>query len=555
MYRRLVFIFLILALLSLACNFSIGGNTDDPTSTPQAQAEPTEVAGAATAEPTEEVVEAPTQAPVAESGAVATLDAVKSATIQIVAQGTFIDPEWGMLYNAAGSGSGFIIDPSGIAITNNHVVTGAALLQVYVGGETRPRNAKVLGVSECSDLAVIDLDGDGYPYLEWYDGSVDVGLDVYAAGFPLGDPEFTLTRGIVSKAETSGETNWASVDNVLEHDATINPGNSGGPLVNENGKVVGVNYAGNSGTSQYFAIAQDEANNVISQLREGKDVNSLGLNGQAVWTEDGSITGIWVSSVKSGSPADKAGIKAGDIVTQLENIILATDGTMADYCDILRSHNPSDTLALSVLRWADQTFLEGQINGRNLEVSFSFAQELGGDLGSEVSSSGELYGEYMVVTDDTGALQVEIPTAWAQVDGSIWETTWGDINITAPSVVAAADVNRYYNYWDESGISFAASSDLGRTGGYVQLLDGVRGWYESDCTYDSAADYEDELYEGRYQLWSNCGGTGSWAMVLSARPKDDVTAFLILLQLTITTDADLEALDHILNTFVVVNGV
>ena len=73
------------------------------------------------------------------------------ATVQIVAQGSFMDPEFGMQYNSAGAGTGFIIDPSGVAVTNNHVVTGAAFLQVYVQGEDEPLNARVLGVSECSD--------------------------------------------------------------------------------------------------------------------------------------------------------------------------------------------------------------------------------------------------------------------------------------------------------------------------------------------------------------------------------------------------------------------
>ena len=72
---------------------------------------------------------------------------------------------------------------------------------------------------ECSDLAVIKLEGGPYPYLDWYDGPVDAGLEVRAAGFPLGDPEYTMTAGIVSKAQTSGDTDWASVDSVIEHDA------------------------------------------------------------------------------------------------------------------------------------------------------------------------------------------------------------------------------------------------------------------------------------------------------------------------------------------------
>ena len=131
----------------------------------------------------------------AAEGGVTSLNDVKAATVQIIAEGTFRDPEIGFLYNAAGAGSGFIIDPSGLAVTNNHVVTGAALLQVYVGGETdRVYNARVLGVSECSDLAVIYIEGDGFPFLQWYEDEIDVGLDVYAAGFPLGDPEYTLTQ-------------------------------------------------------------------------------------------------------------------------------------------------------------------------------------------------------------------------------------------------------------------------------------------------------------------------------------------------------------------------
>ncbi len=120
------------------------------------------LARAATATPAEPAATA-TSEPVAASLAVDSLQEVKSATVQIEGQGTFVDPEVGMQYNLAGSGSGFIVDESGIAVTNNHVVTGAALIRVYVGGESQPRNARILGVSECADLAVIDIEGDGFP--------------------------------------------------------------------------------------------------------------------------------------------------------------------------------------------------------------------------------------------------------------------------------------------------------------------------------------------------------------------------------------------------------
>ncbi|MFZ1398376.1 MAG: S1C family serine protease, partial [Candidatus Promineifilaceae bacterium] len=354
-------------------------------------------------------------------GAVSTLEDVKTAVIQIEAQGTFVDPEVGTLYNAAGRGSGFIIDPSGLAVTNNHVVTGAALLKVWVGGEAEPRNARVLGVSECADLAVIDIDGDGFPYLDWYDGTVDVGLDVYAAGFPLGDPEYTLTRGIIAKAQANGETSWASVDGVVQHDAAINPGNSGGALVTTDGQVVAVNYSGALSVGQYFAIAQAQALPVIEQLRQGQDFLSIGINGTAVNNGEG-LSGIWVSSVKSGSPADAAGVAAGDIITRLEGLVLATDGTMADYCDILRTHAPEETLAIEVLRFATEEVLEGQLNGRSLEQSFSFAQEVVDEAGANTAtaSSSAGYSGYVAISDESGLMQMQVPAEWGDVDGSAW---------------------------------------------------------------------------------------------------------------------------------------
>ena len=173
-------------------------------------------------------------------GAVTTLDGVRSAVIRIVAEGTFVDPNFGEQLNAAGSGSGFIISASGIAVTNNHVVTGAGLVRVFLNGSSQPVNARLLGASECSDLAVIDIEGDGHPFLTLREGSITAGLDAFAAGFPLGNPEYTLTRGIVSKTRADGESEWASVDFVLEHDAQINPGSSGGPLVDADGSLIGI---------------------------------------------------------------------------------------------------------------------------------------------------------------------------------------------------------------------------------------------------------------------------------------------------------------------------
>jgi hypothetical protein len=160
---------------------------------------------------------------------------------------------------------------------------------------------------------------------------------------------------------------------VIGHDATINPGNSGGPLVNGDGQVVGVNYRSRPEYDQYFAISTEKAVPLVEQLSAGTDVDSIGVNGQAVVDSDSSLSGIWVSSVASGSPADRAGLEGGDVIVDMEGVQIATDGTMADYCDILRSHNAEDALSIQVLRFDTQEALEGQINGEPLALAFSFA--------------------------------------------------------------------------------------------------------------------------------------------------------------------------------------
>ena len=354
------------------------------------------------------------------STATATTDAadfdiaqVEPSVVKIAAEGTFIDPEVGEQRNSAGVGSGAIISDDGLIVTNNHVVTGAALLRVYLAGESEPVNAKVLGVSECSDLAVIQIDGEGYTALDYRTDEVTPGLEVYAAGFPASDAntiedvDYTLTRGIVSSTTASGETSWASVDEVLEHDARIRGGNSGGPLLDTDGRIVGINYAGIDASDQNYAISAAEATPIIEQLVAGQDVESIAINGQAV--NDGAGTnGIWVASVESGSPADAAGIEPGDIITRLEGLDLALDGTMSDYCDVIRTKGSDATMSVEVLRFATEEVYEGQLNGTPLELSFSFAQEFQDDVtvGDDPAVATETYAEYVSISDDSGSITV-----------------------------------------------------------------------------------------------------------------------------------------------------
>lgn len=303
---------------------------------------------------------------------VKSLDDVEKAAIYIEAKGPYWDFDNAKQQVGNWSGSGFVIDSSGIAVTNNHVVAGASTLNVYISGKGDPITAKVLGRSECSDLAVIQLDESGLNYLQWYTDTPKVGLKVYAAGFPLGDPQYDLQDGIISKAKANGDTSWASIKQVLQHSASLNPGNSGGPLVTESGAVIGVNYRSRDAAKQYFAIARDEALPLIKTMRDGKDVDTLGLAPEADVITAGSekqLGGIWVTVIQSGSPADKAELKPGDFIYEMEGIPLSENGTMKEYCGVVRSHKAGDPISIKVLRTPTNELLEGQFNGRTLKVT------------------------------------------------------------------------------------------------------------------------------------------------------------------------------------------
>ncbi len=470
------------------------------------------------------------------------LTGVREAIVRIVGTGTFADPAAGIQANVPGSGSGFIIDASGLAVTNNHVVTGAALLEVYVGGEDTARNARVVAVSECSDLAVIDIDGDGYRSLDWYDGPVTAGTSIYAAGFPLGDAEYTVLDGIVSKERATGETSWASVDAVIEHSADTLPGSSGGPIVTADGRVAAVNYAGND-VGQAFAIGLDVARPVVDVLSGGTDFESIGINGEALF--DGTSSGIWVYSVESGTPADDAGIEAGDLLLSMESLQLATDGTMADYCDVLRSHMPTDTLAIEVYRSSTDELLEGQLNGRPLVVTTSFRTEFDEVVADD--GSGFEYTEYMTVTDDSALISTSVPVEWLDVDRRGWSSVLatGVDEIIGPALSAAPDLDDFVSGWGTPGVFIGASPLI--TMSVEETLDQFD--FTGDCVYDGRYAYDDGVYTGLYDLYYDCGADGSVFFQVIAEPAD--RTWIAMVQIVAVTDADLAAADEIFSTFTV----
>jgi serine protease Do len=498
-----------------------------------------------TVPPTTEPAETTTTVEESTSGAISAVADVQSGTIQILAQGTFRDPEIGLSWGG-GSGSGFIITPDGYAVTNNHVVTGAATLEVFIGGDTTTSyNAQIIGASECNDLALIKLNTSDVPFFEWYDGPVAPGLDVYAAGFPLGDPEFTLTRGIVSKARAGGDlTGTSSIDYTIEHDANIQPGNSGGPLVNESAQVVAVNYAGGAmatTTAQFFAIASPLAQDVVTELYNG-DFESLGVNGWAVYDESIGLSGIWVAGVAPGSPASAAKVLPGDIITMMNGLPMGMDGTFKDYCDVIRTSGDRP-IAIEVLRWDTEEVLTGEINGDEpLALSYSFAQEIEDQTDL---ASGEAYTDFEQIIDDTGTITVEVPTSWFDRDTAAFQFEDGTI---APYIGASPDLQGYFESYTVPAVEMISLTAAQIGGLETQDLLDTFAPPQGDCTFDTTNTYDDGVFLGQYELWTNCAGIGTSFVVLVTYPKDGSgNSFLVVFQAV--TDADLGVLTRVLDTF------
>ncbi len=225
-------------------------------------------------------------------------------------------------------GSGVIVDKRGYILTNNHVVDQATKIQVQLNGETARYTAKVVGVDEDTDLAVVKIDAPRdlpTARLGNSDG-VQVGDWVLAIGSPFG-LQATVTAGIIS-AKDRGGIGGHQFQRFLQTDAAINPGNSGGPLVSLGGDVIGINTAIITGSRGYegvgFALPSTTAINVYNQIiSQGRVTRgSIGVSFQedlgtnAITLKAlGAPYGVVIEGVEPGSPAEKAGLKGGDVIT------------------------------------------------------------------------------------------------------------------------------------------------------------------------------------------------------------------------------------------------
>jgi putative serine protease PepD len=267
-----------------------------------------------------------------------------------------------MSKDGGGSGSGFVIDTNGYLLTNNHVVADAMTIKVILN-DGREYAAKILGRDESYDLAVLKIKTTGLKALQFGDSSkVQVGDSVIAFGSPLG-LSGTVTQGIISAKDrpvTAGDENSStSFISALQTDAAINPGNSGGPLVDATGSVIGVNSAiaslGSAFGSQSgsiglgFAIPINQARKTADQLiKDGKATYPIiGVSVDMNYNGGGALISKSASAILAGGPAAKAGLRAGDLITEIDGLKI---NSPEELIVEIRTHNVGDEVTITYLR-------------------------------------------------------------------------------------------------------------------------------------------------------------------------------------------------------------
>ena len=261
------------------------------------------------------------------------------------------------------SGSGVIIDGKGYILTNNHVVEQEQSLEVVFANGTKAP-ATLVGTDAFSDLAVIKVSGT-MPGVAQFGNSdtLEVGQPVVAIGSALGDYQNTVTEGIVSGLHrTVTDANSPSLQDLIQTDAAINHGNSGGPLLDLSGKVVGINTAvvrgdatsGDVAEGLGFAIPSKTAQQVANQIISGGSVERpfIGITYQAIDAQVAAQynlptdTGLLITDVSAGSPAEKAGITPNSVMTKFDGVTLTDSSSLLE---LVMKHKVGDTVKVTII--------------------------------------------------------------------------------------------------------------------------------------------------------------------------------------------------------------
>ena len=266
-----------------------------------------------------------------------------------------------------GEGSGVVIDPKGIILTNNHVIAGAVEVEIFFPDGRDPVAGRVIGRDPGRDLAVVSVEEEDLEAVPLgRSGELKLGDGVIAIGFPLGLGGPTVTQGIVSglnRKITASSSSGSAVEELvglLQTDAAINPGNSGGALIATAGNLVGINTAAaqpGSAENIGFAIAIDEALPVIEEIiddppeeRAWLGVQLATIDSAALAAElglDPEVRGAAVVGLISNGPAEGAGIQEDDVIVAVEDIDIQRS---EDITEALRDYSPGDEATVTVAR-------------------------------------------------------------------------------------------------------------------------------------------------------------------------------------------------------------
>lgn len=257
-----------------------------------------------------------------------------------------------------GAGSGVILSPDGLIVTNNHVIKGASEIQVTLNNN-KTYVAEVIGKAPENDIALLKIDAKNLDYLAFGDSnSIHIGEWVLAVGNPF-NLTSTVTAGIVSAKARDLDKSDRQFQSFIQTDAAVNPGNSGGALVNTRGELIGINTAITSQTGSFigysFAIPSNNAKKIVEDLIEFGDVRKaiLGITGtglNSTYAEELDIStsqGIYITHVEDDSGADKAGLQKDDIIKSIDNIKI---NKFSDLTGYLNSKNPGDQVKVKFLR-------------------------------------------------------------------------------------------------------------------------------------------------------------------------------------------------------------
>ena len=299
------------------------------------------------------------------------VDAVVYVEVTVVRKQQYdIDPFFRYFFGDAtpqsreqkGSGSGVIIREDGYIVTNNHVVDGATKISVTLNNNQQ-YDAVVVGTDPATDVAIIKIEADGLPTIEMGDSdALRLGEWVLAIGSPLSyNLRSTITAGIVSAKGRSMPDNSGEfkIESFIQTDAAVNPGNSGGALVNKEGQLVGINTAIISQSGSYegysFAVPVNIVKRVVEDLLDFGSVKRarLGVTMKAIdqniqkEMKLSSMNGVYIYEVSKGSSADEAGIKAGDVLTEIDGKKIIDPSSMQA---LVNNYRPGDHATITFIR-------------------------------------------------------------------------------------------------------------------------------------------------------------------------------------------------------------